>query len=174
MRLRSGITINSAEKSELDFELNQLVEKAPAKFILLTDVSGQVITSCGVQNQLDLIPLGSILAGGLSASQEVALMLGDDQEYQVILHEGANANTFMSNAGPDFAFLVQLDTSVPLGWARVLILETAKKIGQMHLNHMEHESDSETDKENKDLSDFKNTDNLSDQIGDSLDSLWNG
>ncbi len=174
MRLRSGIIINTVEKTELDTELKALLEKAPAKFILLTDVSGQVITACGSQNQFDLISLGSILAGGLSASQEVARMLGDDQEYQIILHEGSKANTFMSNAGPDFALLVQLDTSVPLGWARVLILETAKKVGGLHMSHADDDDQADTKEDQQKLSDFKNANDLTDKIGDSLDSLWNG
>jgi len=174
MRLRSGITISTAEKKQLDAELAFLYDKAPAKFILLTDVSGQVITSCGIQNQFDLISLGSILAGGLSASQEVARMLGDDQEYQIILHEGASANTFMSNAGEDFALLVQLDTTVPLGWARVLVLETAKKIESIHSENAKEEAEVLVEEEKRHLSNFKQASNLNDQIGDSLDSLWNG
>ncbi|ACF12872.1 Roadblock/LC7 family protein [Chloroherpeton thalassium ATCC 35110] len=175
MRLRSGISIDSSQHKKFEQVLENLLQKAPAKFILLTDVSGQVVSACGPSSQFDLIALGSVMAGGLSAAQEVAQMLGGEQEYQLVLHEGLSANTFMAGAGPDFAILVQLDKSVPLGWARMLIQEAAKKIDDnCQESDYQESSDAEQIPDAKKLDLLGDPTNLSDQIGDSLDALWKG
>jgi len=176
MRLRSGISIDSAQHKKFEQLLETLLQKAPAKFILLTDVSGQVVSACGPSSQFDLIALGSVMAGGLSAAQEVAQMLGGEQENQLVLHEGRSANTFMAGAGPDFAILVQLDKSIPLGWARMLIQEAAQKIDDdcqvQDTDQAEDEAGQEEAERKIDL--LGDQTNLSDQIGDSLDALWKG
>lgn len=127
----------------------------------------------GQFSEPDLIALGSVMASALSAVTEVAIMLGSNGVHEMMLNEGRNANTFITAAGVDMALLVQLDKSVPLGWARILIQDSSVKLGQI-LNEEPDASDVQQNLFGGEQADKNNGHNWADQIGDSLDSLWEG
>ncbi|NTV47265.1 MAG: hypothetical protein HGB11_12250 [Chlorobiales bacterium] len=125
------------------------------------------LESCGCEP--DLIALGSVMASALSAVMEVSIMLGSNGSSEMMLNEGHNANTFITGAGVDMALLVQLDKSVPLGWARILIQESSVKLGQVLLEEPDASDVQQNLFGNEQAGDGNN---WADEIGDSLDSLW--
>jgi predicted regulator of Ras-like GTPase activity (Roadblock/LC7/MglB family) len=129
--LRSGITIYPAQDKAIAEVLAELRQKLPAHFLLLTDVTGQVISARGDQNQIDLVVLGSLVAGDLAASQEIARLTGEYQDYQMVLREGQKTHTFIIEAGHHLALLVQVSNEVPLGWARMLIQKVARHLADI-------------------------------------------
>ncbi|MDQ6963699.1 MAG: hypothetical protein Q9M13_02125, partial [Mariprofundales bacterium] len=126
LQLRSGLTIYPSQDRAIDRLLAALVQKVPARFALLADVSGQVISARGDRHSvLEPVALGSLIAGDLAASHEIARLLGEYQSYQMILREGLTAHTFILEAGAYMVLLVQVSSEVPLGWARMVIREAA-------------------------------------------------
>lgn len=165
-KLRSGANIYPSHDKAIERHLAELLERTPAHFILLTDVSGQVVSSRGDRGNINLVGLGSLVAGDLAASREIARISGVYEDYQMILREGSNLNTFISEAGDYLVLLVQVASDVPLGWARMLIQASAEKIG-IAMNQPP-----EPGEEIPKL-DFGDT-QLADVIGDALDELWKG
>ncbi len=129
--LRSGITIFPSHDKAIDQVISTLSLKIPARFILLTTVTGQVITAAGDRGQVDLVALGSLIAGDLAASQEIARITGEYHDYQTILREGENTHAFISEVGQRLILFVQIPNDVPLGWARLLIQEAARKLEEV-------------------------------------------
>ncbi|RME51456.1 MAG: hypothetical protein D6796_00845 [Caldilineae bacterium] len=123
--LRSGLRLSPAQQKEIETLLTRLVQTLPAHFLLLTDVTGQVVSARGGQNAKNLVALGSLVAGDLAASQEIARLTGQYQNAQMILRQGESMHTFITEAGHQLALLVQVPDSVPLGWARILIKNAA-------------------------------------------------
>jgi len=105
------------------------MEIVPAQYILLVDTSGQLVTTAGDKSMIDSSILGSLIAADLAASQEIARLTGEFQEYQMILREGDRTNIIISEAGKHLAFLVLFSRETPIGWARKLIQNAAKEIG---------------------------------------------
>lgn len=167
--LRSGIIIFPSQQKKIEEILQDLAEKAPARLVFLTDISGQQISVKGQFSEPDLIALGSVMASALSAMMEVSIMLGSNGSSEMTLNEGHNANTFITGAGVDMALLVQLDKSVPLGWARMLIQESSAKLGKVLLEEPDA-SDAQQDLFGHEQA--GDSGNWADEIGDSLDSLW--
>lgn len=161
--LQSGATIFSSQDKAIDQIISMLVVKVPAKFILLTAVTGQVITVAGDRGQIDLVALGSLIAGDLAASQEVARLIGEYQDYQMILREGKKTHAFISEAGPHLILFVQISRSVPLGWARMIIQEEAKKLERVLNTRPEKVESLELGLEQ---------DELPDLFSSALDELW--
>ncbi|MBN1666771.1 MAG: hypothetical protein JW862_06770 [Anaerolineales bacterium] len=163
--LRSGTDIFPVHETALEKLLNELLEHCPAAFILLADVSGQVIMVEGQRGGMDLVALASLVAGDLAASQEIARLSGEYQSYQLILREGQKYNTFISEAGKHLLLFVQVSCQVPLGWARLLIQETARQASEVMNTPVEivDKLDLGLDKEG-----------LSDLFGNALDAMWNG
>jgi predicted regulator of Ras-like GTPase activity (Roadblock/LC7/MglB family) len=167
-QLRSGAAILPEQDKEFHRLLGELLPKIPARFILLVDVAGQVITAKGDHEQVNLIMLGSLVAGDLAASQEIARLTGEYQDYQIILREGQHSHTFISEAGNYLVLLVQVDNDVPLGWARMLIQQTVKQLAEIMATAVPV---METETFKLELDD-EDEDDLSDLFSDALDDMW--
>lgn len=128
INLRVGITIYPYHEAAIEQTLSRLAETCPTHFILLTDTSGQLITIHGNRGSIDPTSLASLVAGDLVASKEIARMTGQYQACQLIMREGKEINTFIAEIGNSLALFVQVAANIPLGWARLLILDAGQKI----------------------------------------------
>ncbi len=145
--------------------LVECAQKCPVQFLLLAGVSGQPIAFEGEQNNINLAALGALLAGDLAASQEIARLTNQYQSYQMILREGRESTFLLSEAGPYMILFARVDHEVPLGWARILILETCRRLADIA---------SARPDELGSLDLGLHEERLSALIGDRLDSIWNG
>jgi hypothetical protein len=165
IKLRTGVFIFPSQIAEIEKEMNSLRENIPAKFILLVDVSGQVVTVIGDHAGVDTTALGSLIAGDLAASQEIARITGEFQDFQLIMREGEKTHIAISEAGPVLTFMVQFSKEVPLGWARRLIQKTARDLGTIMQKPPEDQEAEEP---------VISGDGLSDLFNDALDEIWKG
>jgi predicted regulator of Ras-like GTPase activity (Roadblock/LC7/MglB family) len=145
--------------------LEELAKKCPTQFVLLAGVSGQPIAYEGEKGGTNLSALGALLAGDLAASQEMARLTNQYQSYQMILREGRQSTIFLSEAGPYMILFARVDHEVPLGWARMLILETCRQLADIASARPDELA-------NLDLG--LREERLSSLIGDRLDSIWSG
>lgn len=163
--LRSGLTIFSSQQETINQLLTELVQKLPAHFILLTDVTGQIVSTRGEQNQINLVALGSLVAGDLAASQEIARLTGAYQEDQLILRQGPKIHTLTIAAGHHLALFAQVPGETPLGWARLLVQKAAQRL-------VEIVSVAQPDQQEAQFELELAEENLSDLFNDALDALW--
>ena len=163
--LRVGASIYPSQYHAIKNILSELMERCPAQFILLADSSGLYIMSFGEKGQMDMTTLSSLIAGDLAASREIAQITGEYKNQQLILREGQQTSTFISEAGEHLIIFVQISANVPIGWARILIRQTSLQIAKIISTQPELI-------EKLDLG-LKDT-NLSDAVGDALGSLWLG
>jgi predicted regulator of Ras-like GTPase activity (Roadblock/LC7/MglB family) len=130
--------------------LEELAKKCPTQFVLLAGVSGQPIAYEGEKGE---------------TNQEMARLTDQYQSYQMILREGRQSTIFLSEAGPFMILFVRVDHEVPLGWARMLILETCRQLADIASARPDELS-------GLDLG--LREERLSSLIGDRLDSIWSG
>ena len=126
--LRCGIAITPEQHAEFVQIISNLMTNIPAHFVLLVDVDGQVILAKGEHDQENLVMLSSLVAGDLAASQEIARLTGQFDDYQTILREGEQFNSFIVEAGAYLALFAQVNHDVPLGWARMLIKQAGQQL----------------------------------------------
>ena len=164
--LRSGLTIYPSQDKAMDQLLDELARQCPTQFALLVDQSGQMITVHGDRGRANLTGLSSLVAADMAASQEIARMTGQYQNCQLVMREGQESHFFITEAGKHLVLFVQISRDVPLGWARMLILQTARKLIQVI-------SKPPADAEKMNLSLGAEAD-LEDLFGDALDEIWTG
>jgi len=163
--LRSGLVIYPSQQDLISQALADLAQKLPSQFLFLSDVTGQIIASRGEQGQVDLVALGSLVAGDLAASQEIARLTGQYEDYQMVLREGQNIHTFIIEAGHHMALLVQISKETPLGWARMLIQKGAYELADIAATPPEAETEA--------LPDLNlDQEELPDLFSDALDEMW--
>ncbi len=165
-KYRSGFSLSAERIAGIQKRLDDLLSAIPARLIVLVDMTGQFVTASGEIQKVDTDALGSLVAGDLAASQEIARMTGEYQDFQMILREGQRSHIVISQAGDYLIFLVQFSKEVPLGWARKMIQNAAAEIGDLVLQPSTEATPN--------LSDHLASDGLTDLFSDALDDLWKG
>jgi predicted regulator of Ras-like GTPase activity (Roadblock/LC7/MglB family) len=163
LHLRVGMSLFPSQSKAIDQVMSQLADRCPAQFILLADTSGLLITMQGERLAINPVGLAALIAADMSASQEIARVTGQYQSYQLTMREGEKNNTFIVESGPYLVLFVQLSREVPLGWARLLIIEAAQQLAEIL-----RKTPDQLDYSSFGLSDEK----LANAIDKSLDSLW--
>ncbi len=163
-RMRNGVNIYPAQDKAIELVLAELLQLCPAQFVLLADQSGQLITVQGERGTADLASLASLVAADLAASQEIARQAGQYQSCQLVLREGQQAHIFISEAGKNLVLFVLVSKQTPLGWARLLIFQTAAKLAEIIARPPE-------DVELMDL-ELNQEDKFFDLFDSALDAVW--
>lgn len=163
MKQRLGLAVTPSQVQQMDHILSILMEDIPAQLALLIDQSGAVVCSKGDVSSNDLAVLGSLIAGDLSASQEIARLTGQYQKYQLIIREGDISNTILSEAGQDLILYLQVAKASPLGWVRIRVMEACKLLKEFTFLPTE---DISLDMEAGDIQ------SISDLTDNALDSMW--
>jgi predicted regulator of Ras-like GTPase activity (Roadblock/LC7/MglB family) len=132
---RGGLRLYPSQIEAINKLMRSLVDKLPARFAFLTEMSGQEICFEGQRNlsdkgEIDTNALGALVAGDLAASLEIARLTGEHSEYELVLRQGPSGSTCISDVGKSMALLVQFSREVPMGWARIVIVQVAKKIAE--------------------------------------------
>ncbi len=165
VNLPGDMTIYPSQEKAIDCLLSDLMEKCPGELALLVHVSGQIISLKGERGTADLPALGSLVAGDLAASREIARLTDQYQNSQMIIREGKQTKVFITEAGRKAILFARVSEDVPLGWARLLIRECSCKLAQVIDAQPE-----ELQKLDFGLPDEK----LTGLVGDDLDSIWKG
>lgn len=163
VRLRGGLHLSVQQMQEIQAEAAHLASMVPARYILIVDTSGQVVCNFGDDDQTDLAVLGSLIAADLAASQEIARLTGDYQEFQMILREGSRTHIAISEAGRNLAILIAFPASTSIGWARKLIQASTREISQI--------ATAKTPASLPEMDEVA-TDELPDLYKDALDKIW--
>jgi len=166
IKLRSGFSLSINQIASLDSDLRDLYDMIPAKYILLVDTSGQFVTSVGEKENIDSAVMGSLIAADLAASQEIAILTEEYQDYQMVLREGKKTHIIITEAGKELILLVLFSKETPLGWARKLIQKSSAKIAEITLMK------TPVEKHTSQKDDSNTNENLPDLFNNALDQIW--
>jgi len=165
INLRCGITIYPSQDKAIDEILAALLEKAPARLILLTDTSGQIVSVQGERGRGNPVAIASLTAADLAASQEMARLTGDYQDNQMIIREGNQTHTIIYEVGKHLILMAHFSNDAPLGWVRHLVRQAAEEIIRIISIPADQLEDIALNLGEAPIQDL---------IDDALDDLWNG
>lgn len=166
IKLRSGFSLSVNQIASIDSDLRDLYSMIPAKYILLVDTSGQFVTSVGEKDNIDSAVMGSLIAADLAASQEIAILTQEYQDYQMVLREGKKTHIIITEAGKELILLVLFSKETPLGWARKLIQKSSEKISEITKNMVIDETPASQQAETNTGED------LPELFNNALDQIW--
>lgn len=162
VRLSRRVILHPEQIAAIHQTLDDLIEKLSARLVFLTQVSGQMLAFRGAERaELDVDALGALIAGDLAASREIARVTGTYEECQLILRQGQHSHSLIAEVGDMCALFVLVSQQTPLGWVRMVTLDTARRLAELlqPLATPIPEWSIETD-------------TLTNVISDSLDSMW--
>jgi predicted regulator of Ras-like GTPase activity (Roadblock/LC7/MglB family) len=162
--LRSGLILYPSQGQAIDKVLSNLTGNIPAQFILLADSSGQTIAVSGILDEGDPVALGALVASDMAASLEMARLTGKSKNYNMILRESDEVNTWIVNAGSHLVLMFIVSADVPLGWTRLMIRRGAVSIAEI--------TDAPVEEDPAESSLAIDPLQLNDEIDNSLEDLW--
>ncbi|MBN2257819.1 MAG: hypothetical protein JW704_08340 [Anaerolineaceae bacterium] len=162
---RSGLAVTATQQKVIDEILKGTLENIPAKFIMLVDSSGQLVNVVGDTGSIEVAALGSLIAADIAASQEITRMIGEEQDFPMVLREGERYHLIIEEASSRMSFITLFSRDVPIGWARNLIQTCADKINQAVAVAEETQVPQKTGPVNDAFKDLFNT---------ALDDIWKG
>ena len=161
--LSNHVSIYPSQDKAIDKVLKNLIENCPAQFALLAEVSGQLISVMGERHKIDPVALASLIAGDMAASQEISQIIGQYQHCQLVVREGVDTSFMITEAGDQLVLFLQVEKSVPLGWARLMLFEAAEKINDIIKTVPDEQEVMEYELKSNDLTGW---------VDDALNSLW--
>ena len=121
--------LSMAQFEEIFECLSRLAEKLRVLAVLLVNSSGeQVAKKISGSWKVDSILLSTLIAGSYSAAKEMSRILGEESNFQMVLHEGEKQNVFVASINKDFFLIVVFETGVALGMVRLFTKKTIEQL----------------------------------------------
>lgn len=98
-------------------ELERILKAAGAATAVLLDTSGNAVTYAGEEPAFDLASFASLAVGDYLATQEMAMLLGEDS-MQWVVHQGIDSGVALAPLHPLLILAVIFDRRTTLGLVR--------------------------------------------------------
>ncbi|MBN2031412.1 roadblock/LC7 domain-containing protein [bacterium] len=109
--------------------LSGLAEKLRVSMILLVNSSGQIVAERVSSSwQGDSTVLSTLTASSYAASKEMARLLGEVSNFQMVLYEGHHQNMMMAKINADFFLAVAFEKGVAIGMVRLFTKKTIEQL----------------------------------------------
>jgi len=109
--------------------LSALANKLRVEAMLLVNSSGRIIASnirTGWRGDTTL--LSTLAASSFSAANEMGRILGEREQFKMVLHEGERRNIFVSTVTSNYFLIVVFEKGVALGMVRLFTKKTIKDL----------------------------------------------
>lgn len=125
-----GNTILTKEQFDKIFMcISRLSDKLHVTSIRLIDSSGRIVAQKNSESSKEDPELISTLAAGChAASKEMARLLGEKDNFKMVLHEGKNINVFISAVDENFFLVIVFTTNIALGMVRLFTKKTITEL----------------------------------------------
>lgn len=130
-RSRTGVdTVLSRKQFEVITEhLSALAEKLRITTVLLVGSSGErVAEKASSRSRIDSTILSALTASSYMASKEMARILGEENHFSMVLHEGKHHHIFTCSVTKDFFLIVVFESGVALGMVRLFTKKTVVQL----------------------------------------------
>jgi predicted regulator of Ras-like GTPase activity (Roadblock/LC7/MglB family) len=112
-------SVNSDDLQRLDHLLASFVGATQVRCALLLDRTGRLLTTAGDVTGLDGTSFASLAAADFSASDQLAVLLGE-QEFSALYHAGEKNSMYLADVGGGAAVLATMfDGRTTLGMVRL-------------------------------------------------------
>lgn len=115
----TSLIVGEEESELIERCLTRLMEETGASYSMLLDRAGQILASNGDVHEGEMMHLGALLAGSYASSREMARLLREDN-FRVMVQEGAREKIFTETVDDRWLLVVVFDHQAHLGLVKVL------------------------------------------------------
>jgi predicted regulator of Ras-like GTPase activity (Roadblock/LC7/MglB family) len=114
-----SLVLNASQVERIERILDELLAKTRSTFVMLADISGQLIQVRGRTGSTDCIALAALFASNMAATAEMARRIGEERGFRLLFHEGDHENIYLSHVGHSFLLAVTFSSGVQIGLVRL-------------------------------------------------------
>ncbi len=134
--------------------IEKLLQQSDAKAVLLVDRDGNLITSAGETEKIDLEAFATLSAADFAATSQLAELIGEEQ-FRTLYHQGDRDHLYFQAIARNIIVAVIFDQRTTLGLVRVRVKhasETLSKILEDIFGNQEQHAASEEETRIEDIS----------------------
>ncbi len=124
-----SFTLSIEQAEAIDTCLERMAYESEASSIILADVTGQLISERGKTMGINTQVLSALAAGELSATQEMARLVGERARFNLLLHEGDERSVYLSPVGNKMLLIIVFDGRTPIGLVRIILKNAVEELG---------------------------------------------
>jgi predicted regulator of Ras-like GTPase activity (Roadblock/LC7/MglB family) len=124
-----SFTLSIEQAEAIDTCLERMAYESEASCIILADITGQLISERGKTEGINTQVLSALGAGELSATQEMARLVGERARFNLLLHEGEERSVYLSPVGKKMLLIVVFDGRTPIGLVRIILKNAVDELG---------------------------------------------
>ena len=124
-----SFTLSIDQAEAIDACLERMAYESEASCIILADITGQLISERGKTLGINTQVLSALAAGELSATQEMARMVGEKARFNLLLHEGEERSVYLSPVGQKMLLIIVFDGRTPIGLVRIILKNAVEELG---------------------------------------------
>ncbi len=160
--LPPGLHFTTDQMEQIDKCLNWLRWDTEVQCVLLSDITGQLISVKGRVDEMNTAVLSALAAGNLAATKEMAKLVGEPARFKLLLHEGERRSVYLSDVGEELVLITVFDNSVPLGMVRLGTRQVIKRLALVVAEALNNPA----------LSSLDLPPELGDSLADELNASW--
>jgi len=122
-----GLTLNQQHSDAAKTVLEKLRATSFARAVLLLEKDGGISKAVGEASDLDLTPFSVLCAACVSAGQELASLIGED-EFHAMVHQGAGMSVYLETVDDESLLGVVFDRKTTLGLVKLRVSKAKAKL----------------------------------------------
>ncbi|MBN1484189.1 MAG: response regulator [Chloroflexia bacterium] len=125
------LVLSDAAFEAITGRLDELRAEIDASCIVLADIMGQVITHSGIDSDLDVHTLVSLIGGGFATTFELARYMGQEGAFNLNYQEGEFYDIYTSNVGDNLLLVVLYGKPAQSSRIGLVWLYTRRAVGDL-------------------------------------------
>ncbi len=122
-------SIGSADIEQIDAVLRSFIRETSSRCAILVDRTGRLLTAIGDTGGLDQITFASLAAADFEASDQLALLLGE-QEFTSLYHHSTRQSMYLADVGGLAILAALFDRKSTLGLIRLRTTRIVERLAQ--------------------------------------------
>lgn len=122
-----GLALTQRSQDEAKTVLEKLRSTSFARAVLLLEKDGGISMAIGEATELDLTPFSVLSAACVSAGQELANLVGED-EFHAMVHQGKGMSVYLETVDQESLLGVVFDKKTTLGLVKLRVNKAKAKL----------------------------------------------
>ena len=115
---------------KLEEIISEEILDAGADYVMIADLSGNLILQKGSIETLDSFSLAALSAANFAATAQIAKLVGEE-DFSLLFHKGDKRNIHFSRLGKNYIILTLFDDHISLGLIRLKLNSAVEQLSKI-------------------------------------------
>jgi predicted regulator of Ras-like GTPase activity (Roadblock/LC7/MglB family) len=124
------VILTKTDIDQLEEIISDEILDAGADYVMIVDLSGNLILHKGSLEMNDTFSLAALSAANFAATAQIAKLIGEE-DFSLLFHKGDKKNIHFSRLGTNYIILTLFDENVSLGLIRLKLNSAIEQLARV-------------------------------------------